>query len=164
MISKKHLDQIKKCFSGQELNINKIRTDLGIKRGNNTLRDFIIGESDDPGVMALEKMADYANMDFIMIPVKRLDRLDSISRQQEEKFIELINSRFDEFCLIMSDLTKASPKKVGIKKEPKFKRNIDLSKSNVVMESLGTSNQGDEDLDSIFSDDMKIVSVKDIVL
>ena len=163
MISKKHLEQIKECFTGQELNINKIRTDLGIKRGNNTLRDFIIGESEDPGVMALEKMADYANMDFIMIPVKRLERLDLRSKAQEEQFISMINDRFDEFCSIMSDLTKASPKKVGIKKEPKFKRNMDLSKSNLIMESLGSSSNGDTDIDSIFSDEISIVSSEDVL-
>ena len=47
MISQKHLKMIKDCFTGASLNINKIRTDLKIKRGNNTLRDFILGASEE---------------------------------------------------------------------------------------------------------------------
>ena len=86
MISDNNIIKLRNCFSGQ-ININKLREDLNIKRGNNTLRDFILGLNDDPGIMALEKMAEYANMDVMLVPIKKIDRLDSISKQQEEEFI-----------------------------------------------------------------------------
>lgn len=105
MISKANMEKIKKCFSNQDLNINKIRSDLKIKRGNNTLRDFILGLSDDPGTMALEKMADYANMDFVLVPIKRLERLDTVSKNLEQDFIRSIDERYDELALILSQLT-----------------------------------------------------------
>ncbi len=163
MISQKHLKMIKDCFTGASLNINKIRTDLKIKRGNNTLRDFILGASEDPGVMALEKMADYAHMDFIIVPIKRLERLDNISKAQEEEFIRTIDERYAEFCSNLSGLVKNSPKKIGIKKEPKFKRNIDLSNSNTVMQSLGSNdyNISAQNLDDIFNSDepLEIITV-----
>lgn len=155
MISQKHLKMIKACFSGASLNINKIRTDLKIKRGNNTLRDFILGLNDDPGAMALEKMADYANMDFIIVPIKRLERLDNISKAQEEEFIKTIDNRYEELCVTLSSLVRNSPKKVGTKKEPKFKRVIDLSNSNTVMQSLGGfgTDLTAQSLDDIFNSD-----------
>lgn len=163
MISQKHLKMIKACFFGASLNINKIRTDLKIKRGNNTLRDFILGLNDDPGAMALEKMADYANMDFIIVPVKRLERLDNVSKAKEEEFIKNIDERYAELCSNLSGLVKSSPKKIGTKKEPKFKRNIDLSNSNTVMQSLGSNdfNISSQSLDDIFNSDepLEIITV-----
>lgn len=152
MISKANMAKIKKCFSNQELNVNKIRADLKIKRGNNTLRDFILGLSQDPGTMALEKMADYANMDFILVPIKRLDRLDSISKKKEEEFIQSIDNRFDELSTALMQLSLTCPKKVSTKKEPTFKRDIDLSNSNLVLDSLMiTTDENTQTLDDIFN-------------
>mgnify|MGYP000101903328 CR=1 FL=1 len=152
MISKANMEKIKKCFSNQDLNINKIRSDLKIKRGNNTLRDFILGLSDDPGTMALEKMADYANMDFVLVPIKRLERLDTVSKNLEQDFIRSIDERYDELSLILSQLTSLCPKKISTKKEPTFKRNIDLSNSNVVMNSIvNSSTEFAQSLDDIFN-------------
>lgn len=157
MISEANMNKIKKCFTSQELNVNKIRAELKIKRGNNTLRDFILGLSDDPGTMALEKMADYANMDFILVPIKRLERLDSVSKQKEEEFIRTINERFDEFALTLSKLTGTCPKKISTKKEPTFKRDIDLSNANVVMNSIvNSSSEGAALLDDIFNTPLNV--------
>ena len=160
MISDNNIIKLRNCFSGQ-ININKLREDLNIKRGNNTLRDFILGLNDDPGIMALEKMADYANMDFMLVPIKKIDRLDSISKQQEEEFIKKIESRYDEFCLHISSLVSTCPKKISTKKEPKTKRVIDLQNSNKVIDSLLLGTAADQSLDDIFSTDMDIGSLPD---
>jgi len=160
MISKDNIRKIKNCFSKGPVNLNQIRASLNIRRGNNTLRDFVMGTSDEPGYMALLKMTEYSNMDLMVIPVKRLDRLDNQSRQDEQQILNLINERFTEVSINLNNLVTKYPQKVSkqkLKKEDKKK----LQNSTLIQESL-MSNQNDTN--SEFIDNTEDLFGEDITL
>ena len=152
IITDNNIQKLKKCFTVSSLNLNRIREELKIKRGNNTLRDFILGKSDDPGIMALSKIAEFANMDLMLVPIKKIDRLDSNSKQQEEELLKLIDSRFEEISFNLMHLTLKHPQKVSQQKPKKtsYTKPKVINNSSLIHNSLLCTD--DIKLDNIFDD------------